>query len=63
MKHQAFLPHFVSMSGWCWVVGGGVGGGEVGYGVVGVGGWSMAVYGDRWWVGVVLRGLTLGGDQ
>ena len=33
MKYQAFLPHFVSVGGWCWVVGGGV----VGYGVVGGG--------------------------
>ena len=32
----------------------------VGYGLVGVG-WSMAAYGDRWWVGVVLGGLTCGG--
>ena len=32
-----------------WVGGGGVG-------------WSMAVYSDRWWVGVVLSGLTWGGD-
>ena len=40
---------------------GGVGCGVVGYGVMGVG-WSMAVYGDRWWVGVVLSGLTWGGD-
>ena len=30
-------------------------------GVVGVV-WSMAVYSDRWWVGVVLSGLTWGGD-
>ena len=33
----------------------------VGYGVVGVT-WSMTVYGDRWWVRVVLGGLTLDGD-
>ena len=57
MKYQALRPHFFSMAGWCWVVGGGV----VGYGVVGVG-WSMAVYSDRWWAGVVLSGLTWGGD-
>ena len=61
MKYQAFLPYFGSMGGWCWVVEGGVDGGVVGYGVVGVG-WSMAVYGGRWWVGVVLSGLTWGGD-
>ena len=57
MKYQAFLHFFVSVGGWCWVVEGGV----VGYGVVGVR-WSMAVYGDRWWVRVVLGGLTLDGD-
>ena len=44
MKYQAFLPHFGSMSGWCWVVGGGVGGGMVGYGLVGGG----VVYGCLW---------------
>ena len=40
---------------------GGVGDGVVGYGVVGVV-WSMAIYRDRWWVGVVLRGMTWGAD-
>ena len=38
-----------------WVGGGGVGGG-LGLGC------TMAVYSDRWWVGVVLSGLTWGGD-
>ena len=32
------------------------------HGWVGVVGWSMAVNSDRWWVGVVLSGLTWGGD-
>ena len=42
---------------------GGVFGRVLGYGMVGGGvGWSMAVYSDRWWVGVVLSGLTWGGD-
>ena len=47
----------------CVVLGsrGGMGGGVVGYGVVGVG-WSLAVYGDSWWIGVVLSGLTWSGD-
>ena len=54
MKYQALRPHFFSMGGWGWWGGGGIG-------VVGVG-WSMAVYNDRWWVGVVLSGLTWGGD-
>ena len=61
MKYHAFLPHFGSVGGWSWVVGGGMGGLVVGYGVVGVE-WCMAVYGDRWWAGVVLSGLTWGGD-
>ena len=48
------IPAPLWLHGWV-VLGsrGRVGGGVVGYGVVGVG-WSMAVYGDRWWVGVVM---------
>ena len=58
-EYQAFMHHFLSMGGQCWVAGAGmVGCGVVWYWV----GWSMAVYSDRWWAGVVLCGLTWGGD-
>ena len=50
MKYQALRPYFFLVAGWgWWDRGGGVG-------------WSMAVYSDRWWLGVVLSGLTWGGD-
>ena len=34
MKYQAFLHHFFSVGGWCWVAGGGAMGGVVGGAVV-----------------------------
>ena len=58
MKYQAFLPYFVSVGGWCWVVGGGVGGVVVGYGVVGV--ISKLGYTGKQNISIVLGLLLLG---